>query len=151
MENLAERNKEREDRLNTLLRESESRHCEIYIFLNDFLDTCNFVVKVTIGACFCLKQDIVFGVELVFRSRNSFSIISVITLAYLVAQQRSELQQMLEAEIQVCNEMKNECKKLTQQLQDSSENARYFGFLSDSDFSFSRQTRGKSILSQFHI
>lgn len=104
-----------------------------------------------IEACFCRKQDIVFGVELVFRSRNSFSIISVITLAYLAAQQRSELQQMLEAEIQVCNEMKNECKKLTQQLQDSSENARYLGFLSDSDFSFSRQTRGKSVLSRSHI
>lgn len=66
MENLVERNKEREDRLNSLLRESESKH----------------------------------------------------------SQQRSELQQMLEAEIQVCNEMKNECKKLTQQLQDSSEKAR---------------------------
>ncbi|KAK2567356.1 hypothetical protein P5673_008154 [Acropora cervicornis] len=67
MEKLVESNKEREDRLNSLLRESESKH----------------------------------------------------------SQQRSELQQMLEAEIQVCNEMKNECKKLTQQLQDSSEKARY--------------------------
>ena len=31
---------------------------------------------------------------------------------------------MLEAEIQVCNRMKDECKKLTQQLQDSAEKSR---------------------------
>ncbi|KAM7443717.1 centrosome cycle [Porites harrisoni] len=37
---------------------------------------------------------------------------------------RTELQQMLEAEIKVCNKLKEECKKLTQQLQDSSEKAR---------------------------
>lgn len=49
---------------------------------------------------------------------------------------------MLEAEIQVCNEMKNECKKLTQQLQDSSEKARYLAVLSDSNFSFRRQIGG---------
>lgn len=35
MENLVERNKEREDRLNSLLRESESKHCEICIFLEN--------------------------------------------------------------------------------------------------------------------
>ena len=31
---------------------------------------------------------------------------------------------MLEAEIQVCNRMNDECKKLTQQLQDSAEKSR---------------------------
>ena len=36
---------------------------------------------------------------------------------------------MLEAEIKVCNKLKEECKKLTQQLQDSSEKARYFFIL----------------------
>lgn len=39
MENLVERNKEREDRLNSLLRESESKHCEIFIFLENFFQT----------------------------------------------------------------------------------------------------------------
>lgn len=34
---------------------------------------------------------------------------------------RTELQQMLEAEIHVCNKMKEECKRLTQQLEDSAE------------------------------
>ena len=97
-------------------------------------------MKVTIKAWFCL------GVELVFCSRNSFSIISVITWDYLAAQQRRELQQMLEAEIQVCNEMRNECKKLTQQLQDSSEKARYLAVLFYSNFSFRRQNRGKFTL-----
>lgn len=58
---------------------------------------------------------------------------------------------MLEAEIQVCNEMKNECKKLTQQLQDSSEKARYLAVLSDSNFSFRRQIGGKFILTRFLI
>ena len=42
----------------------------------------------------------------------------------LKAQLRTELQQMLEAEIQVCNRMKDECKKLAQQLQDSAEKSR---------------------------
>ncbi|XP_066026078.1 serologically defined colon cancer antigen 8 homolog [Pocillopora verrucosa] len=37
---------------------------------------------------------------------------------------RTELQQMLEAEIQVCNKMKEECKRLTQQLEDSAEKSR---------------------------
>lgn len=35
MEKLVERNKEREDRLNSLLRESELKHCEIFIFLEN--------------------------------------------------------------------------------------------------------------------
>ena len=43
MENLVERNKEREDRLNTLLRESESRHCEIYLFLENLLRYQSFL------------------------------------------------------------------------------------------------------------
>lgn len=43
MENLVERNKEREDRLNTLLRESESRHCEIYLFIENFLRYQSFL------------------------------------------------------------------------------------------------------------
>ncbi|PFX15142.1 Serologically defined colon cancer antigen 8 [Stylophora pistillata] len=37
---------------------------------------------------------------------------------------RTELQQMLEAEIQVCNKMKEECKRLTEQLEDSSDKSR---------------------------
>ncbi|KAL9953421.1 hypothetical protein ACROYT_G040840 [Oculina patagonica] len=37
---------------------------------------------------------------------------------------RTELQRMLEAEIQVCNRIKDECKKLTQQMEDSAEKSR---------------------------
>lgn len=37
---------------------------------------------------------------------------------------RTELQQMLEAEIQVCNKMKEECKRLTEQLEDSADKSR---------------------------
>ena len=44
---------------------------------------------------------------------------------------------MLEAEIKVCNKLKEECKKLTQQLQDSSEKARYFFILCVSLFIYS--------------
>ena len=60
----------------------------------------------------------------------------LITLLYYTAQCRTELQQMLEAEIKVCNKLKEECKKLTQQLQDSSEKARYFFILCVSLFTF---------------
>ncbi|PFX28234.1 hypothetical protein AWC38_SpisGene7063 [Stylophora pistillata] len=40
------------------------------------------------------------------------------------AQCRTELRQMLEAEIQVCNKMKEECKRLTEQLEDSTDKSR---------------------------
>lgn len=43
---------------------------------------------------------------------------------------------MVEAEIQVCNRLKEECKRLTQQLHDSSEKARYILIILNTTDSF---------------